>query len=542
MLTSHVSIAVALAAALVSAQQPPAAPPLQHPHETGTPPEQLGQVSFETTCDPALRADFNRGVALLHSFWFGASAAAFTAVAEKDPSCGIAWWGVAMSRWGNPFAPGRPVASVQQGRDAIARARAAGAKSVRERDFIEAASALFTDFETVDHRTRITSYERAMERVHQKYPNDREASAFYALAVNQTALPTDKSYTQQLKAAAILEELFKELPDHPGVAHYLIHAYDHPPLAERGLPAARRYSKIAPDAPHALHMPSHTFTRVGFWEDSIATNIASAAAARKAKSAGETLHALDYQVYAYLQTAQDRAAQRVISELRTILSEVNTAEQYGQAGFYGAAAIPARYALERGAWSEAAALTPRTTPFAFIDAMTYFARAVGAARSGKPAAAKADVTTLAGLGSKLQAGGDAYWAQQVEIMHQGARAWLAFVEARKDEGVALLQEAAKIEDSTDKSAISPGPLAPAREMLGDMLIELGRPAEALAELEAVMKKEPNRFRTLYLAGRAASMSGDQSKAREYSGQLVKMCEKAGADERPELAEARKFWK
>ena len=542
MLASHVSIAVALAAALVSAQQTPAAPPLQHPHETGTPPEQLGQVSFETTCDPALHADFNRGVALLHSFWFGASAAAFTAVAEKDPSCGIAWWGVAMSRWGNPFAPGRPVASVQQGRDAIAKARAAGARSARERDFIEAASALFTDFEKVDHRTRITSYERAMERLHQKYPNDREASAFYALAVNQTALPTDKSYTQQLKAAAILEELFKELSDHPGVAHYLIHAYDHPPLAERGLPAARRYAKIAPDAPHALHMPSHTFTRVGFWEDSIATNIASAAAARKAKSAAETLHALDYQAYAYLQTAQDREARRVVSDLEAIFKEVNTAEQYGLAGFYAAAAIPARFVLERGDWRGAAALEVRTTPFPFVDAITHFARTVGAARSGDAASAKIDAQKLGELHAALLKSKNDYWAQQVEIQQKVGLARIAFAEARKDEGVALLQEAAKIEDSTDKSAVSPGPLAPAREMLGDMLIELGRPAEALVELEAVMKKEPNRFRTLYLAGRAASMSGDQSKAREYSGQLVQMCEKAGADERPELAEARKLWK
>src|SRR5690606_7917831 len=244
-------------------------------------------------------------VALLHSFWFGAAATVFTDIAQKDPACGIAWWGVAMSRWGNPFAPGRPVAVIQQGHEATLKDRASGAKTDTEPDYIEAAAALFTDFERVDHRTRIVNYEKAMQRVHEKHPNDREASAFYALAVNQTAVPTDKKYTQQLKAAAILEELFKDMPDHPGVAHYLIHAYDHPPLAERALPAARRYAKIAPGAPHALHMPSHTFTRVGHWEDSIATNLASAEAARKAKSPSEILHALDYQVYAFLQTAQD---------------------------------------------------------------------------------------------------------------------------------------------------------------------------------------------------------------------------------------------
>jgi len=536
MLASHISIALALSAALGTARQ---APPLQHPHETGRPPDQLGQVNFETSCDAAVRPEFSRAVALLHSFWFGASAAAFTAVAEKDPTCGIAWWGVAMSRWGNPFAPARPVTALQQGRDAIAKARAAGAKSDRERDYIEAASALFTDFENVDHRTRIVNYERAMDRVHQKYPDDREAAAFYALAANQTALPTDKTYAQQLKAAGILEALFKAMPDHPGAAHYLIHAYDHPALAERALPAARRYAKIAPDAPHALHMPSHTFTRVGHWEDSIATNIASAEAARKAGSPAEVLHAFDYQVYAYLQTAQDAAAARVMGDLKAAVGAVNTAEQYGQVGYYADAAIPARYALERGAWGEAAVLPARSTNFPFIDAITRFARAVGAARAGKPDAAAVDARILGDLYAKLLGEKNEYWAQQVEIQHKGALAWLAFAERRFDEAVRLMGEAVQIEDSTDKSAISPGPLAPAREMLGEMLIELKRPAEALTELEAVMKKEPNRFRALYHGARAASLSGDRARARQYYGQLVQMCGKADADARPELTEARR---
>ncbi|MEX1126924.1 MAG: hypothetical protein WEB50_00015 [Vicinamibacterales bacterium] len=536
MSASFVSIAVAVTVSLGSSQ---AAPPLQHPHEAGSPPQQLGTVTFENSCAPAVSADFNRAVALLHSFWFNAAASAFTAVAEKDPACGIAWWGVAMSRWGNPFAPSRPVAALEAGRAAIEKARAAGAKTDRERAYIDAAATLFADFEKVDHRTRIVNYERAMEGVHRANPSDRETSAFYALAINQTAMPSDKTYAQQLKAAAILEPLFAEMPDHPGVAHYVIHAFDHPPLAERALPAARRYAKIAPDAPHALHMPSHTFTRVGFWEDSIATNIASAAAARKANSAAETLHALDYQVYAYLQTAQDRDAKRVLGELQSIMAEVNTKEQYGQVGYYAAAAIPARVALERAAWSEAASLTPAKTAFTFIDAMTHFARAVGAARSGQPAAAKADAQMLADLRAKLLAAKDEYWGLQVEIQHKSALAWIAFAEGRRDEAVALLREAATMEDGTDKSAISPGPLAPAREMLGDMLLELNRPADALKELEAVMKKEPNRFRTLYLGARAASMNEDTSRARQYFRQLSEMCPKGDADSRPELAEARK---
>ena len=532
----HVISAIALSGALV---QNPAAPPTQHPHESGAPPQQLGTVNFETSCDPSLRSDLNRATALLHSFWFNAAASAFTAAGEKDPACGIAWWGVAMSRWGNPFAPARPVTALQQGSDAIAKARAAGARTPRERAYIEAAATLFTDFETVDHRTRILNYERAMEQVHQQNPGDREASAFYALAVNQTALPTDKKYTQQLKAAAILEELFKTMPDHPGVAHYLIHAYDHPPLAERALPAARRYAKIAPDAPHALHMPSHTFTRVGLWEDSIATNLASAEAARKAKSASETLHALDYQVYAYLQTAQDEQAQRVARELEAILKEVNTAEQYGQVGFYAAAAIPARYALERGDYKRAATLATRETAFPFIDAITHFARAVGAARSGDADSAKKDADTLVALRATLLKNKDEYWAQQVQIQHTAAMSWIALAEKNDAEALRLMKEAAVLEDATDKSAISPGPLAPAREMLGELLLALNRPADALTELEAVMKKEPNRFRALSQGAHAAALSGNEAKAAEYSRQLVALCPKAGAEVRPELAEARK---
>ena len=531
----------AAAAVALIATAPQAAPPLQHPHETGKPPQQLGTVAFENSCDPALKAEINRAVALLHSFWFNASASAFTGVAEKDPSCGIAWWGVAMSRWGNPFAPARPVAALEQGRTAIGKARAAGAKSDRERELIEAAAALFTDFEKVDHRTRTVNYEKAMATVQQKHRADAEIAAFYALAVNQTMVPTDKSYAQQLKAAAILEDLYKKMPDHPGMAHYLIHAYDHPPLAERALPAARRYAKIAPDAPHALHMPSHTFTRVGHWEDSIETNRASADAARKANSAAEVLHAFDYQVYAYLQTAQDSAAQKVMTELKTTVAAVNTAEQYGQVGYYAEAAIPARVALERGDWTAAAQLTPKSTNFPFIDAMTHFARAVGAARAGDVAAAKVDVEKLAALRDKLAAAKDEYWSQQVAIQHTAASAWIAFAEKREGEAVKLMHDAANSEDATDKSAISPGPLAPAREMLGEMLIELKQAQHALVELEVVMKKEPNRFRTFYHAARAAALMGDKVKAAQYYRHLVDMCPK-GEGERKELAEARKFAK
>ena len=525
-----------LSASVASAQTPP---PLQHHHETGQPPQKLGQVSFATSCDPKLGPDFNRAVALLHSFWFGASAAAFTAIAEKDPSCGMAWWGVAMSRWGNPFAPARPPAALKEGGTAIAKAVAAGAKTDRERGLIQAAATLFADFETVDQRTRTVNYERAMERVAGQNPGDREIAAFYALSVNQTALPSDKTYAQQLKAAAILEPIFKALPDHPGAAHYLIHAYDHPALAERALPAARNYAKIAPDAPHALHMPSHTFTRVGYWQDSIDTNRASAEAARKANSAAEILHALDYQVYAYLQTAQDHAAHEVMGELRRDRGR----SEYRRAGtarsaYYAEASIPARYALERASGKRPPRSTGGRRRSPTSTRSRHFARAVGAARSGNVAAAKADAQKLAALHAALVEKKDEYWAQQVAIQQKAAGGWIAFAEQRKDEALLSLQEAARMEDGTDKSAVSPGPLAPARELLGEMLLELKRPKEALTELEAVMKKEPNRFRTLYLGARAASAAGDQAKAKKYYASLVKMCA-AGDGDRPELVEARK---
>ncbi len=512
----------------------------QHDHGV---PEQLGRVQFDTTCKADVKDAFNRAVALLHSFSFSAAKQAFTDVAAKDPACAIAHWGVALTYWGNPFAGLKPANLLAEGQKAIERAQAAATASPRERDYIAAAAELFKDHATVDQRTRVLAYERAMERVYKAHPRDREAAAFYALAVNQTALPSDKTYAQQLKAAAILETLFKDQPEHPGLAHYIIHAYDHPPLAPRALEAARRYAKIAPSAPHALHMPSHTFTRVGYWQESIETNIRSADAAFREGTVGEALHAMDYQVYAYLQTGQDRAARRVIDEeAPKALAKLDPTAIGGAApavaGFYGAAAIEARYAIERGAWAEAAALTARTGP-PFVEAVTRFARALGAARSGNPEAAKADVAALKALQDKLAAMKDAYWAEQLGIQQQVASAWIVFAEGRKAEAVDLLRKAAEAEDATDKSAISPGPLAPARELLGEMLLAVGKPAEALKELEATMKKEPNRFRATYFAAKAASLAGDKATARKHFAQLVAICKNGDTPGRPELQEARK---
>ena len=531
-------MALALASVVTIGAQPAVA---QHEHAV---PEKLGRVHFVTSCRKEVTASFDRAVALLHSFSFSAAKQEFEAVAAKDPACAMAHWGVAMTYWGNPFAGQRPASALNGGREAVARARAAGKPTPRERAYIDAVAALFTDVETVDQRTRVLGYERGMEQVYRKYPEDREGAAFYALAINQTALPADKTYAQQLKAVAILEKLSAAQPDHPGLAHYIIHAYDHPPLAPRALDAARRYSTIAPSAPHALHMPSHTFTRVGYWQDSIESNRASAAAATRDGVLGEALHAMDYLTYAYLQSGQDAAARRVVDEAPTVLARLDLKSMGGAAppvaGQYAAAAIPARFVFEHGSWSDAAALRPTASGTAFVDAVTRFARALGAARTGGVEAARADLGELRTLGNTLAAAKDLYWAEQANIQQQIVSAWLAFAEGRKPEALAMMQKAADAEDATDKSAISPGPLIPARELLGEMLLQLERPAEALTAFEATITKEPNRFRATYFAAKAAALLGRRDDAARRYKQLLDICSHADSPGRAELQEARKF--
>lgn len=514
----------------------------QHDQHAAGSADQVGSasVSFQTSCAPALRADFNRAVALLHSFWFAQAIAAFNAVLAKDPSCAVAHWGIALSHWGNPFAGLRAPQQITQGRAAIQKAQSTGSPTPRERAYINAVAELFTDSEASTQRARTVAYEKAMEKLTRDYPADMEARIFYALSANQTAVASDKTYAQQLKAAAILEPLFKEHPAHPGLAHYIIHAYDHPPLAEKALDAARRYASLAPAVPHALHMPSHTFTRVGSWKESIETNRKSAEAARKSSTAGEELHALDYQTYAYLQIAQDKAAKAVLDRALTLAQGADgIAVGAAGAGAFAIAAIPARYALERGAWAEAAALPVRPAKTPYTEAITHFARAVGAARTGNPSAATADIDRLAQLRDTLTSMNDAYWAEQVDIQRRIAIAWVAFAEGKRDAGLAQLRAAADSEDATDKSAVSPGPLAPARELLGYMLVDAGRAQEALAAFEATVKKEPNRFRGLYGAGRAAEASGNRAKATAFYRQLLEVAGEADT-ERAELQHARKF--
>jgi len=499
--------------------------------------DKVGTVHFATSCSAVVQQDFERAVAMLHSFWFSAPTSAFTAVAQSDPACGIAHWGVAMNLLGNPFGwPPSPKA-LADGWAAVERAKAAGAKTQRERDYVGAIEMFYKDADKIDHRTRALAYRQAMEQLAARYPEDREAAVFYALALNATALPTDKTYADQLKAAAILETVFAVEPQHPGVAHYLIHSYDYPPIAEKGLNAARRYASIAPAAPHALHMPSHIFTRRGYWQESIEANRASAS------SVGnhfDRLHALDYLTYAYLQMAQDGAAKGVVDQM----SEIPKVAVEHFVTAFALATIPSRYALERGRWADAAKLELFGKEFPWgrfpqSEAQLVFARGLGAARGGDVTSARRDVERLGALRDTLAASKVGYWAEQVDIQRQVASAWVARAEGRTEEALALLRAAADREDATEKHPVTPGPIAPARELLAEMLLEANEPAQALREFEASMRVEPNRFRGLYGAARAADLSGDRTKARTYYSTLLSLGEK-GDTERPELRQAKAF--
>jgi tetratricopeptide (TPR) repeat protein len=496
--------------------------------------QRLGAVHFETSCNETAQRRFDRGMRYQHSFWYRASKDIFEDVLKADPDCAIAYWGIATSLLLNPFGV-PPAANLAEGLAAIQKGKAIGAKTPREREFIDALGAFYTDYDKIDHRTRVQAYLKAMEALAQHYPQDDEAQMYYALALDVAASPADKTYANQLKAAAILEDIFKRQPQHPGVAHYLIHSYDYPPIAEKGLDAATRYSKIAPTAPHAQHMPSHIFTRVGYWKESIAANAGSVRAAKADKEYGDQLHGQDYMVYAYLQLAQDKNARAVIDEMAAATA-VNP-DLPGAS--FALAASPARYAMERGDWSGAAALEVRPSKFPHVMAITHFARAVGAARFGKPDAAGADIAKLAVLRDKLREAKDAYWAEQVDIQWQTANAWLLYAQGKYDEAVAAMAAAAAAEDKTEKAPVTPGPIVPARELYGAMLLGRGQAKDALAAFEATLKKEPHRLGATLGAAKAAEQLGDAAKARQYYAAAVALGETA-EPVRPEIAAARAF--
>jgi tetratricopeptide (TPR) repeat protein len=511
--------------------------------------ERLGTVRFATSCAPAVQPQFDRAVALLHSFHLDAAVGAFSDVAAADPTCGMAYWGVAMSWLGNPLAAPPSARGLKEGGAAVDRAKAAGARTDREREYIAAIETIYKDADRVDHRTRALAYEKAMEQLAARYPADREAAVFYALALNITLDPNDKTYANQLKAAGILEQVFAAQPDHPGVAHYLIHSYDFPPIAAKGLPAAKRYASIAPAAPHALHMPSHIFTRVGSWQESIESNRASAKAAADALAASgpqtglrsyEGLHAYDYMMYGYMQLGRDREARALVEEVAAT-RKLNI-DHF--AGAFALAAIPARFALERGQWAEAAALSPTPADLAWnrfpqAESIVWFARGLGAARSGNAARAREDLARIEALRDAMIVAKNPYWAHQSEVQRLAVAGWIARAEGRNEEALSLMRTSAAAEETTEKHPVTPGPIKPARELLGDMLIELGQPAEALKEFEASHRVEPNRFQGLYGAARAAELAGDRARARTYYGRLVTLGKDADAD-RPEIKQAKGF--
>jgi len=456
----------------------------EHDHP---PPEKLGAVTFSTSCAADVQKEFERAVALLHSFAYSAAEKAFRDVIAKDPSCVMAHWGVAMSYFHQLWEPYVAPEEVTRGRLEIEQAkRMAG--SERERGFLDALSAIYTRADSVPYHERANAYTLAMAKLAARNPNDVECQVFYALALIATASPTDKTHASEKKAAALLEPLFQKYPEHPGIAHYLIHACDNSEMANRAVAAAQSYSRIAPSAPHALHMPSHIYTRLGMWEDSIASNLAARKAAHVQGDIGEELHAMDYLVYAYLQLGRDAEATRMLDELRAMRGLDGGDFKVG----YSASAIPARYAIEHRQWSKAAQLVPVDAVSPQVLAVALWARSVGLARSGKPSAARQEIEKLRSTYDKLRATGDDYWATQVHVQINEALGWVAQAEGKPDEALKLLRDAADEEDAVEKRPVTPGAIVPAREQLGDLLLESNQPQEALKEFERALTMSPQR--------------------------------------------------
>jgi hypothetical protein len=500
----------------------------------------LGKVTFPVSCNAAAQNEFETSIAYYHSFAWLQLKTSLDRVLQADPSCGMAYWGQALALLDNPFVwPGNLSPKVlADGQAAITAARAAGLKTQRERDYVDALAVFFADADKLNHRTRATALEAAMQAVATKYPEDTEATILHALVLSATFDPADKKYTNQLRAAKTLEPIFAKQPQHPGVAHYLIHSYDYPPIAPQGLDAARRYASIAPDAAHAQHMPSHIFTRVGFWKDSVESNRVSARV--DGDRTAQSPHAYDYMVYAQLQLGQDKAASDVVTHAVGVANKADNV-----AAAYAYAAMPARLALERGAWAESAKLTlvpaAETYPwkkYPQAEALNAFARGVGAALSRDPAAAGVEVTRLLALRDAAKELKITYWADQIDIQAEVVRGLASLAGGKKDEGLAILRAAADREDATEKHVVTPGLLVPAREVLALVLLNEAQAGEALRSYELVLTKEPNRYRAFAGAMQAAERAGDAKKAAFFAGRLLEQT--AAADtQRTEMAQARK---
>jgi tetratricopeptide (TPR) repeat protein len=469
----------------------------EHDHPV---PEKLGLVRFATSCSPSVQKDFERGVALLHSFAYSAAEEAFSNVAKADPKCAMAHWGMAMTYFHPLWPPPLPEGSVARGHEEIERARQLGGSN-REREFIEALSWIYTNADSVPYQERVKRYANAMAKLAQHNPDDAECRIFYALALIAIAPPTDATHSNQKKAAALLEPLFRKYPQHPGIPHYLIHACDNVEMATQGVEPARLYSQIAPSAPHALHMPSHIHTRLGMWKESIASNTAARKAAHEQGDVGEELHAMDYLAYANLQLGRDEDAAQIVDDLRKM---TNLSPKYFKVA-YAASAMPARYAIERRKWDEAAQITPMTDALPQAAAITAWARAIGFARTKQAAAAGDEIAKLESDYEQLREAGDEYWATQIHVQLNSARAWATYAEGKNDDALELMRAAADEEDAVEKQPVTPGAILPTREQLGDLLLELNQPADALKEFERVLVMTPQRRNALAGASRAREL-------------------------------------
>jgi tetratricopeptide (TPR) repeat protein len=468
----------------------------------------LGTVEFRVSCTAEAQESFTRGVALLHSFTYEESAEAFREAAAKDPRCAMAHWGLALTDYHQLWEPYPGPVELKRGSAEIQKARELIREPALEKDYIEALGAFYDGWEKRGHLARSQAYREAMRGVHERNLKDQEAAIFYALALLATASLDDKTYANQREAGAILEPMFRLHPDHPGVAHYLIHAYDNPVLATQGVTAARAYSEIAPDVPHALHMPSHIFTRLGMWEDSISSNLASSAAARRHGDQGEEFHSLDYLVYAYLQMGRNGEAVKVRDNLQATM-DVSPTSLFKTN--YAKAAILARCALEQKHWADAENLTPEAGVQPQVAAISHWAAALGAAHTGNLLVSRRETEQVRRLSAALKENGDGYWAQQVAIQAEEAGAWLAFAEHRIDDALRMMRMAADHEDATEKNSVTPGAIRPARELLGDLLMEMHEPKEALAAYRQVLLVAPGRHNAVTAAAEAARLVAMSSK-------------------------------
>ena len=493
--------------------------------------DQLGTVTFQTSCAAAVQDEFNRGVAMLHSYWFNYAGKTFRNVLAQDPSCTIAYWGVALDLLGNTLSAPPSATAASAAWDALEKARTMAVKTERERDWLDAARAYFRDFDKTPVETRLRNYNAAMEKVAKRYPEDFEAQVYYALTLQASAAKSDLTYANQATSAAMLEKLYAANPQHPGITHYLIHAYDFAPFAERGIPAARRYGALAPAVPHARHMPAHIYSMVGLWEDSIASNLSAL------EIQPDYYHAADFTVYAHLQLSQDAKASALIE--KALATPLRGDRPPGVGDFTARAAMPARYALERADWKRAAVLPVAPSAYPQADALTRFTRGLGLVHTKDLRSAKLEVDAIDALHAALQKAGDVYWADRVHEQSLALSAWLAQAEGRKDEAIALMRKAADGEDGSIKHVAMENRLYPMRELLADLLLAAGQPKAALAEYARALKQTPNRYRGLYGAARAAEAAGDRQTATSYYSGLMALA-KAGDGARPEVAQARAY--